>query len=145
MAKALTVNQIVNAVLSSNIQDMGGARVLQLADAYDSLPNWDRNAAPEGTEPSIATTWRSPFIGKSLLEVAAWIRRIPKPPKPINKTYFAVLQKDLYEQNKQVLICRLRGNGRRVETIPMDARSIGEFQLLFQREDWYWRHKDQML
>ena len=67
MAKALTVNQIVNAVLSSNIQDMGGARVLQLADAYDSLPNWDRNAAPEGTEPSIATTWRSPFIGKSLL------------------------------------------------------------------------------
>ena len=145
MAKALTVNQIVNAVLSSNIQDMGGARVLQLADAYDSLPNWDRNAAPEGTEPSIATTWQSPFIGKSLLEVAAWIRRIPKPPKPINKTYFAVLQKDLYEQNKQVLICRVRGNGRRVETIPMDARSIGEFQWLFRRPDWYWRHKDQAL
>ncbi|KAM0696158.1 hypothetical protein Q7P36_004641 [Cladosporium allicinum] len=41
--------EIVNAVLSSNIQDMGGARVLQLADTYDSLPNWDRNVAPEGT------------------------------------------------------------------------------------------------
>jgi hypothetical protein len=133
----------VNEVLSSNIEDMGGARVVQLADTYDLLPNWDPNAAPEGIEPTITTTWRSPFIGQSLVEVATWIRHIPKPPKPINKTYFAVLQRELYEQNKQVLICRVRRKGCRVETIPMDARSIGGFQWLFRRADWYWRHKEQ--
>jgi hypothetical protein len=133
----------VNEVLSSNIEDMGGARVVQLADTYDLLPNWDPNAAPEGTDPNIATIWRSPFIGKSLIEVASWIRHIPKPPKPINKTYFAVLQRERYEQSKQVLICRVRGKGSRVETIPVDARSIGGFQWLFRRADWYWCHKEQ--
>jgi hypothetical protein len=143
IVKPLTLIQIVNEVLSSNIEDTGGARVVQLADSYDLLPNWGPNAAPEGKEPTIATTWQSPFIGKPLVEVATWIQHIPKPPKPINKTYFAVLQKELYEQNKQALVCRVRGNGRRVETIPIDAQSIGGFQWLFRRPDWYWCHKEQ--
>lgn len=125
---------------------MGGVRAVQLADTHDTLPDWTRIYGPEGdgTEPIVAATWRSPFVGKSLEEIASWIREIPKPPKRINKTYLAVLQKELYEREGQVLICRIE-KGRRVETIPMDAHSIGGFQWLFRREDWYWCHKEQEL
>ena len=120
--------------------------MIVLADRYDSLPDWgEYDGDGTGTKPTVADTWRSPFIGKTLLEVASWIRHIPKPPKQINKTYFAVLQKEMYERDGQILMCRIRGNGRKVETIPMDARSIGGFQWLFPRRDWYWRYKEQEL
>jgi hypothetical protein len=80
-------------------------------------------------------TWRSPFVGKTLQEVAGWVRKIPKPPKAISKNYFALLEKELYNQHGKLLIYR-RYEGDRVETILVDAGNFGEFLGLFRREDW---------
>lgn len=102
-------------------------------------------ARQEGTEPTVPATWKSPFIGKSVLEIAHWIRHIPKPPKRINKIYFVVLQKELYEQQGKVLMCRIFGGKRGVQTIPTDAGKFGAFVFLFRRERWRDCYKEQHL
>lgn len=89
-------------------------------------------------------TWRSPFVGSSIQEITAWVGQIPKPPKAINKTYFAILDKELYNLYSKVFICR-RFVDDRVETIPMDARKFGGFLINFRREEWQECHKTQKI
>lgn len=96
----------------------------------------------EGTEPSVEAIWRSPFVGSSIQEITARVGQIPKPLKAINKTYFAILDKELYTHCSKGLICR-RFEGDRFETIPMDAKKFGGFLVNFRREEWRECHKAQ--
>jgi hypothetical protein len=163
------VVQYINNVLRESEQEMG-ARAIELADTPDSLPVWKKNAADqgtrstssrawppnvfdslpdfdingmrEGTEPNVAATWQSPFLGKRLAYVNSWI---PKPPKRINKRFFAVLQKELYERDGKVLICKVRKHNRKNQTIPVLPRDLGRFQVQFRRERWQYCYEDQSL
>jgi hypothetical protein len=85
---------------------------LWLADAYDTIPDYDPgDPGPKGTPHPIDSEWRSPFVGFSVGEVAAFIRDTPRPPKPLSRRYFAVLRKEQHEQHKQVLIYRILPSG----------------------------------
>jgi hypothetical protein len=52
-------------------------------------------------------SWTSPFVGRSIEDVANFIRNIPKPPKPLCKTFFAVMQKDLYDRKDKLFIYKI--------------------------------------
>jgi hypothetical protein len=75
-------------------------------------------------------------------EVAAFIGAAPKPPKPLCKRFFAVLQKEQYENSKQVLIYKIlddSGDGgieRSLQTVPCPATLAGFFFFRFDR--YYW-------
>lgn len=60
-----------------------------------------------GTVGPINKGWRSQFAGSSIEEAANFIRDAPKPPKPLCKLFFAVLQKDSYERSFSALICKI--------------------------------------
>jgi hypothetical protein len=78
-----------------------------LADTYDSLPDFHPKLQYSGTPHPVDQSWASPFVGKSIEDVANFIRNTPKPPKPLCKKFFALLQKDLYEKNGKLLICKV--------------------------------------
>lgn len=75
-----------------------------LADDYDTLTDY-AGAAACGTLAPINTKWRSPFNGKTLPNVIAFIGNAPKPPKPLDKRYCAVLIEDEFEDGR-ILICK---------------------------------------
>lgn len=115
-----------------------------LADNYESAPFFHDGMYEEGTYPPVDATWVSPFIGKSLEEIASWIRDIPKPPTSVNKTFFAVLQKKLYEEKGEALICKITDDGG-LQTIPTKANAVGPFAMLFRREEWDESYESQRL
>lgn len=78
-----------------------------MADAYSNLPNYRPNYKIDGTASPISKDWRSPFVGKSIEDAANFIRNAPKPPKPLCKRFFAVLQKDKSDQSPSLLICKI--------------------------------------
>jgi len=88
--------------------EKAGMSYLWLADAYDTLPDYDsENPGAEGTTGPVASDWRSPFVGSSAEEAADFIRAAPKPSKPLSKLFFAVLIKEQFEHNKQLLIYKI--------------------------------------
>lgn len=112
-----------------------GAQYLWLADKYENLRDFD-GIGHEGTITPIDPSWRSPFVGKSPVDAIEFIRQAPKPPKPLDKTFCAVLKKDLYENSKQLLICKAIDGQREPETIPIRFQKAGVFFVTFAREDW---------
>lgn len=79
-----------------------------LADTdYANLPDFNGSAFIEGTRPTVEITWHSPLVNKSLTKTITQIRDVPKPPKAVCKTFFAVLQRELYEQRGMVLVCKV--------------------------------------
>ena len=80
---------------------------LWLADYHENLPDYRPNYNTLGTKPPIDSAWQSPFVGKSIADVANFVRNTPKPPKPLSRRFFAVLQKDFFEQSDMMLICRI--------------------------------------
>ena len=115
--------------------------------SFDCLPDFDLEETKEGTEADgVPDAWKSPFVGRSLGFASSWIAWIPKPPKRINKTYFVVLQRELWEREGRVLVCKVRGEGRRaVQTIPVKASEVGRFQVMFRRERWRYCFEAQSL
>lgn len=116
---------------------------LWLADTYDSLPDYDpADPSAQGTDSSVDKDWRSPFIGSSVEEVAAFIQAAPKPPKPLYKQFFAVLQKEMYEQSKQVLIYRASRKESdntiesNLESVPCPVHLVGVFFNLYDQYHW---------
>lgn len=132
-------------------------------DEYGTLPDY-RGSAESGTETPIDPDWRSPFIGKTIPDVVAFMRNTPKPPKPLSKRYCAVLTNDSLDE-ETVLICRsLEGDsgierdldelgehaGRdlkqvfkdlgtdyeNVQVIPTDMERVGEFHHTFEEYKW---------
>ena len=117
--------------------DIGRSEIWLAGDEdYEALPDFNGPYFIEGTRPTVEASWRSPFIGKSLAEAVEWVRGIPRPPKPICKTFFAVLQKDLYEQRGQVLVCKIKKTKSEPQTIPYDANHIAGFHAAYYRDNW---------
>ena len=56
---------------------------------------------------SIDDAWRSLFVGKSIADAANFVRNAPKPQKPLSRRFFAVLQKEFYEQSGMSLVGRI--------------------------------------
>lgn len=87
-------------------------------------------------------TWRSPFIGASIQEIAAFIEAAPKPPKPLCKRLFAVLREEQYEEHKQLLIYKIldvpaNGSGERtLQTVPCPVHLAGFFFRAYDRHYW---------
>ena len=130
--------QTINDILAGNMAHFGVPRsdVWLADDDYENLPDFNGAAFIEGTRPTVEASWRSPFIGKSLAEAVAWVRGVPKPPKPVCKKFFAVLQKDLYESKGEVLICKVKRNKSGPQTIHYDANHIAAFRAAYYRDNW---------
>jgi len=133
--------QTINDILAGNIQDYAVPRsMIHLADdkEYDSLPDFNGLMAVAGKAPSIPTTWRSPFLGKSLAEITEWVRKIPKPSKAVCKSFFAVLQKELHEERGMVLVCKVvDGEGDEPQTLPSTAKRVTGWLVAYERETWH--------
>ena len=97
----------------------------------------------------MADTWRSPFIGSSPEDVAAFIEAAPKPPKPLCKRFFAVLRKELYEQDKRLLIYKIPEDSSdsegesTLQSVPCPVHLAGLFFISFYRSDWKYAFRDQ--
>lgn len=95
--------QDLNTLLDENARNIGGDHTIWLADNYDNLPDYKGYTEP-GTV-SVDSSWRSPFIGKTIPDVVAIIRGAPKPPKPLNRRFCAVLNKETFDEGL-ILICK---------------------------------------
>jgi hypothetical protein len=90
------------------LQDIGTVDLgIWLADTYENLPDVRPTYMLEGTGWPISSSWRSPFVSKSIEDAANFVRNVSKPPKPLNKTWFAVMQKDRFEKSGQLLVCKI--------------------------------------
>jgi hypothetical protein len=93
----------------------------------------------EGYDSVKTDDWRSPFIGQTVEDAVAWVRAIPKPGKEVTRTFCAVLQRGVFEESGNVLICKTPNEavGRaEIQTIPCSAGKIGSFHLAFVRGEW---------
>lgn len=157
--------QTLNTILDNNAKHISDEYVLWLADSYDTLPDY-RGRWTGGTETPIDPNWRSPFIGKTIPDVVAFMRATPKPPKPLSKRYCAVLTWK-YFKTETLLICKsLEGeeevelewpggewSGPRdikkaarelgddfdgIQVVGMDVEKVGEFHYTFWRHEYRW-------
>lgn len=133
--------QAINKLLHDNEEHSYAPRLL-LADTYDNIPDYDGDGL-KGTAPSVDASWRSPFVGKTVQDAVDWMRSIPKPPKPINKTFCAAVKKDLYEERGKALICKWVEDAE-PQTITYSAGMVGSFVVNFSRGDWdeSWRENN---
>jgi hypothetical protein len=95
--------QGINTLIRENSRGRNSCDIW-LADTYDTLPDYT-GLSPYGTKEPIDPNWRSPFIGKTVRDAVNFMRNTPKPPKPLNKRFCAVVTKDSFKQY-QVLICK---------------------------------------
>ncbi|KAK4507120.1 hypothetical protein PRZ48_000854 [Zasmidium cellare] len=127
-------NETLNDILSRNKADCEGASYVWLADKYESLPDYSGGMSATGTAAPIDAGWQSPFLGKTTQDALTFVRNAPKPPKPLCKLFFAVLEKERYEQHGQLLVCKAADG--EVQTIPCAASEIGTFFAGFERDEW---------
>ena len=104
-----------------------------MADAYSNLPDYRPNYCVDGTENPISEDWRSQFIGMSIEDAANFIRNAPKPPKPLCKRFFAILQKDSFDQNITMHICKI---------VPADEDSDVDSEMTEEELKAYAEHKE---
>ncbi|GIZ46692.1 hypothetical protein CKM354_000980900 [Cercospora kikuchii] len=107
-------------------EDYGNER-LWLADDYNNLPDFYFHLPSHPhTKLPLDPNWQSPFRGKTVADVAEFLRSVPKPRKPLCKTYFAVLDKTLYREQGHILVCKVLEDGQ-VQSIPCVASFVGVF------------------
>ncbi|KAK4507469.1 hypothetical protein PRZ48_001204 [Zasmidium cellare] len=124
----------IENVLRRNEEDLGSAS-LWLADDYNNLPDFQLDNPPaSGTTAPLAPEWQSPFLAKTAQDAAEFLRSVPKPRKPLCKTYFAILDKALYREHDQLLVCKVV-NGE-VQSIPCAAPCVGVFFTGHDRNTW---------
>ena len=133
--------QTLNEILHINAEE-ADEPILWLADTYDTITDHNpEDPAAKGTQ-AVHDSWSSPFIGSSVEEVAAFIQATPKPPKPLSKQFFAVLQREKYEQSKQLLIYHIPENvgddasKSKLQSVPCPTHLAGVFFYSFDQYDW---------
>lgn len=95
---------MINEVIQKNAQEHGGVNLLWLADSYSTLPAVNEEQRTEATRAPIDSAWRSPFLGKSLQDAKTFVKEAPK---PLCRTFFAVLDKQRYEDNDEIRLCKI--------------------------------------
>ena len=136
----LISTKIINEVLSRN-ETEAEVRYLWLADDYNNIPDLT-GLFVEGTEVPIEENWRSPFIGATLDDVAEYLRGVPKPPKSLCKTYFVVLDLQLYEQRDLLMIYNIEDGI--LEGLACSANWVGCWLTGHDRDTWEERYKSWM-
>ncbi|KXT18423.1 hypothetical protein AC579_8169 [Pseudocercospora musae] len=126
---ARVTHAMVEEVIAKNEGDED--YYLWLADSYDKLPEIDKEQRTMGTVPPLNASWQSPFIAKGIQDAAEFVQNAPK---PLCKVFFAVLQKDLYENDDKVMICRIV-NGE-VQAIPCTTKDVTNLLLGHDRDTW---------
>ena len=72
-------------------------------DNYDDVPGSDsRGTRDQGTKAPVPSAFKSPFVGKSLIDVVAWLRNKPEDVE-LETKFFAILDNKA-EQAKVVLV-----------------------------------------
>ncbi|KAK4612182.1 hypothetical protein CLAFUW4_12746 [Fulvia fulva] len=97
--------QMINEVLQRNYEHADDWYFC-LADDYDNIPDLGGDWVA-GTYQPIDEDWYSPGVGATIEEVKEYIQSVPKPPKPLSKVHFAILDRDRYERHDQILICKV--------------------------------------
>ena len=113
-------------------------------DTYENLPDYTGNSISGQTE--VDSNWRSPWVGKSLDDVAEFVKDIDRATKGISRSYFAILQKGLDEQDYDVRICKTPNDavGRtEVQSAPYQADAISGFFAAFDEDNWEIMMEDQ--
>jgi hypothetical protein len=113
-----------------------GNSKVKLASRYKDLPDFVGLKISKGTKTPLNPAWRSPFVGKTLADAVAWIRGNSKPPKAANKVYFAVLQKELYEADGDVPMCKVIEGESEPQTIPCSADMLTTFISTYHGDQW---------
>jgi len=76
-------------------------------DDYASAPHKKPDGPSEdGTEAPIDKSFKSPFVGKSVADVAEWLKKKPKD-VALDPNFFAVLDKKAKEGEGSIVLCRL--------------------------------------
>ena len=91
-------------------------------DDYASAPKRKPNERyPTGTEAPISKSFKSPFIGHSVADVASWLRKKPES-TALEDKFFAVLDKKAKQGS--VVLCRIgdsEGKGNGLSFVLLDA------------------------
>jgi hypothetical protein len=107
---------------------------LWLADSYDNILDIANSLQSSETRPPVDEQWRSPCIGKSTKNAVSFVKNAQKPPKTLNKTYFVVLDKEQYETNRWLTVCRLVDG--EVQSLACTAEMISVFLVGQDRDTW---------
>ena len=127
---------MINDVLQRN-KDEARSWWLWLVDDHNNLPAFTGHAI-DGTQAPVDETWTSPFIGASVEDAAAYLRSVPKPKKPLCKTYFTVLDRKRLEEHDQIMIYNQVGG--EIQGVPCTAGWAGEWLTGHERDTWEERY-----
>ncbi|CAK1366913.1 unnamed protein product [Cercospora beticola] len=124
-------------VLRRSADGNDGCQSLWLAGDYNTLPDFYFYVvpSPEGTKPPLDPDWQSPFRGQTAADAARFLRTVPKPRKPLCKTYFAILSRTLYEEQGHLLVCKVLEDGQ-VQSIPCPVADVGIYFGGGDRDHW---------
>ncbi|KAK4495098.1 hypothetical protein PRZ48_013425 [Zasmidium cellare] len=125
-------HSIINEVLSTNADEPPGDYYLWPADNYSTLPPLRHWPHPGTVKPPIDPSWRSPFVGKTLKQAARFVRNAPK---PLCRTFFAVLVKERYEKDGCVRICKIV-IGEEVQSFFYDGEDVVTYFIGHDRDTW---------
>lgn len=76
------------------------------SDDYSDVPKKVQGVATKGTKPPISSSYKSPWVGKKVEDVAGWLKNKPEE-ADIDINFFAVLDKSAMKG--EVVICRIGG------------------------------------
>ena len=122
-------------MLSDNLKTTRGSSDLWLADTYERLPDFQGVKCIQGTMVA-DTTWQSPFLGQTLADASTWVRGIPKPPKAINKKYYVVLKREIFEKQGKVIICKALDGEKEPQAILYKIEELGTWITSYNRHCW---------
>lgn len=83
------------------------------------------------TKPPIDPGWTSPFLGKTLEEAAEFVKNSPK---PLCQVFFAVLERESYERDKMIRLCKIVDG--EVQSFLYDADHVAVYFVGHDRDTW---------
>ena len=76
------------------------------------------------------------FLENTLADASAWVRGIPKPPKAVNKRYFVVLKREIFEKQGRVIICKALDGEKEPQAILYKIQELGMWITSYNRHCW---------
>ncbi|KAF2170363.1 hypothetical protein M409DRAFT_19183 [Zasmidium cellare ATCC 36951] len=124
---------MINEVLSTNAASNDGEHYLWPADTYSTLPRLRHWPHPETVRPPIDPNWRSLFIGKTLQQPARFVRNAPK---PLCRTFFAVLERERYERDGCIRVCKVVSADGVVQSFFYNGDEVALYIEAHDRDTW---------
>lgn len=133
---------MVNEVLDKVAEEQGDNLLWLAEDKFENLPKENCTT----TKPPIPSTWRSPFIGKTIEDAFEYLSTIPLD-KSLGRDYIAVLNKRLYERKGWLVLYKIDTDGE-ITSIPCAAELSLTQMASYAQDNWPvhlkdWREKGQ--